>query len=109
VEEYCPWSGMSPLHVASNRVYERCPIQIFRASQHDADAQIGRLMDYIRSDDNLKTNTFVIMSGGTLQAYKLHRLIPWCCPVIRTSASFDSSIQQRLCLTTNLSPLRTLR
>jgi hypothetical protein len=75
VEEYCPWSGMSPLHVASNRVYERCPIQIFRASQHDADAQIGRLMDYIRSDDNLKTNTFVIMSGGTLQAYKLHRLI----------------------------------
>eukprot|EP00037_Helgoeca_nana_P014910 m.140010 g.140010 ORF g.140010 m.140010 type:complete len:516 (+) comp22773_c0_seq2:134-1681(+) len=63
VEEYCPWSGMSPLHVASNRVYERCPIQIFRASQHDADAQIGRLMDYIRSDDNLKTNTFVIMSG----------------------------------------------
>lgn len=67
VEKYCPWSGMSPDHMASNQVYQRCPIQVFRASQHDADAQVGRFMDYIRGEDNMKSNTFVVMSGGTLR------------------------------------------
>eukprot|EP00039_Didymoeca_costata_P002180 m.58057 g.58057 ORF g.58057 m.58057 type:complete len:510 (-) comp11152_c0_seq2:40-1569(-) len=62
VKDYCPWSGMIPSKVTSNEAYIHCPIQVFRASQHDADQQIGRFMDTIRSK-GLSNNTFVIFSG----------------------------------------------
>lgn len=56
---YCPWSGgysETPGHLA----FATCPIQTIRASQHEVDKQIGRVLDELRANH---PNTVVVFSG----------------------------------------------
>eukprot|EP00051_Salpingoeca_urceolata_P017525 m.239577 g.239577 ORF g.239577 m.239577 type:complete len:545 (+) comp18979_c0_seq4:46-1680(+) len=55
---YCAWSGMT----RRTEYYHHCPIQVFRASQHDADQQIGRLFDFLKLKD-LDRDTITLFSG----------------------------------------------
>lgn len=59
VTKYCPWSGAYSEQNGKD-AFSKCPIQIFRASQHEADRQIGRLLDTVRSK---YPNTMVLFSG----------------------------------------------
>ena len=60
--QYCPFSGMPPGKIHADDVWSWCPIAIFRASQHEADAQIGRFLHRLRQPD-LAASTLVLFSG----------------------------------------------
>ena len=51
----------------SNAAYSTCGKLVYRASQFEADAQIGRLLD-IMDSQGLSNSTMVIFSGGTFSA-----------------------------------------
>ena len=44
--------------------YPTCPSLVYRASQFEADAQIGRLLAFLRADPELDSNTLVVFSTG---------------------------------------------
>ena len=52
----CAWSGMIP---DPQFFGGRCPMQTFRASQHAADAEIGRLLDWLISQ-NIEDDTIIV-------------------------------------------------
>eukprot|EP00037_Helgoeca_nana_P017603 m.166777 g.166777 ORF g.166777 m.166777 type:complete len:539 (+) comp24061_c1_seq1:76-1692(+) len=43
--------------------YVTCSSLVYRASQYEADTQIGRLLDYLRADKELDSQTLLIFSG----------------------------------------------
>jgi arylsulfatase A-like enzyme len=47
--------------------YVTCSSLVYRASQYEADTQIGRLLDYLRADKELDSQTLV--SNSLLYAY----------------------------------------
>ena len=54
----CAWSGMPPLPAFFGG---RCPMQTFRASQHAADAEIGRLLDWLIAE-NIEDDSIIFLT-----------------------------------------------
>jgi hypothetical protein len=73
----CAWSGMAPLPAFFGG---RCPLQTFRASQHAADAEIGRLLDWLITegieDDVIIFLTADVSLARSSRQYRAHKSAP---------------------------------
>ena len=87
----CAWSGMVPLPAFFGG---RCPMQTFRASQHAADAEIGRLLDWLIAQ-NIEGDTIIFLTAGAGARIRLSGpLLPSACSPLPPSPPAQTTGQR---------------